>query len=433
LAAWSLSCFALACTKENPKMDPTLLQMHDATAEEPSPTVRSLRDAPAPARPAPASEVLHPGSVRPHHNARLNGRSGVQVMVGPWHVEWSIPLSPSAPPSAVLAAGDRIVIQALDRWSLHDERGKELRFGARLPGDLVIDPDARLLYFAQHNGFLAAARLEDGEVDLLVQVRFGTGFSRTLLWREGSVLGVHGFARPQSDPHEPEVEPTHTLLEVIDLGDPMVKDDIAFVTSSRKLAGMSSHTTPFLVATSGNELVMATTGHVYRADARLRVVDDVDDPFVPVALSLDEHGRAHLLVRKADATALWIIDVNAGERHVGVTLPSEPVGVPPLVGLDHRVFVLVDTGIMAFETDGRLAWNVSTNAAPVGATIAKNGVLVVSAGSQVLQIEADGRMRTALELGEPLATAPVLVSDRELLVATPTRLVSAAPGVRAHR
>lgn len=412
-------------------MDPTLLQMHDATSEEPSATVRSLRDTLA--RPAPASEALHAGSIRPHQNARLNGRSGVEVTVGPWRTEWSVPLASSAPPSAVLAAGNRIVVQALDRWSLRDESGKELRFGARLPGDLVIDPDAGQLYFAEHNGMLAAARLVDGKVDLLVQVRFGTGFSRTLLWREGSVLGVHGFARPQSDPHEPEVEPKHTLLEVIDLGDPVVKDDIGFVTSSRKLAGMSSHTTPFLVATNGSELVMATTGHIYRADARLNVVDDVADDFVPVALSLDEHGRAHLVVRKENATALWIIDVRAGERHVAVTLPREPTNVPPLIGLDHRVFVLLEAGIVAFEPDGRVAWSLTTDAPPVGATIARNGVLVVSAGTQVLQIEPDGRSRTALDVGEPLATAPVLVSDRELLVATPTRLVSAAPGERAHR
>jgi len=48
----------------------------------------------------------------------------------------------------------------------------------------------------------------------------------------------------------------------------------------------------------------------------------------------------------------------------------------------------------------------------------------------VLLVEPDGRSRAALDVGEPLATAPVLASGTELLVATAASLVSARPGPR---
>lgn len=417
-------------TSETKTMDPNLQSLHSDDPVVPEHATRPLRDVPA----APAGVAVDPtggGAVRSHANARHNGRSGVDVAVGPWHAAWSVSLEPTAPAQAVLAVHDRIVVQALGRWSLHDRSGKLLRAVARVEGDVVIDPEARQVLYADANGFLGVARLDDGAVELLVEVQFGDGYSRTVLWRSGRELGVHGFALPQMT-HGSAPPPDHTVIEVIDLGDPIVADSVKFVTSSRKLAGMSSHTVPLFVAAGGSTLVMAVPGHVYRTDARLKVIDDLAEEFVPVSLSLDERDLVHLVVRAASKAALWVLDPKAGERHVTALLPGDPTGVPPLVGWDHRAFVLLQTGVVAIEPDGRTAWTVSTAQAPVGAAIARSGVLLVSVGSQVLQIEPDGRSHVALDVGEPLATAPVLVSDRELLVATPTRLVGAAPGVRAH-
>jgi hypothetical protein len=417
-------------TSETKTMDPNLQPLHSDDPVVPEHATRPLRDVPA----APAGLAVDPtggGAVCSHANPRRNGRSGVDVAVGPWHAAWSVTLEPSAPAQAVLAVQDRIVVQALGRWSLHDRVGKQLRAVARVEGDVVIDPDAKQVLYADANGFLGVARLDDGALELLVEVQFGDGYSRTVLWRKGRELGVHGFALPQMT-HGSAPAPDHTVLEVIDLGDPVVADAVKFVTSSRKLAGMSSHTVPLLVAADGSELVMACSGRVYRADARLKVIDDLAEDFTPVALSLDERSHAYLVVRSKGKAALWVLDPKAGERHVTALLPGDPTAVPPLVGWDHRTFVLLQTGVVAIEPDGSTAWTVSTAQAPVGAAIARSGVLLVSVGSQVLLIEADGRSRTALDVGEPLATAPVLVSDRELLVATPTRLVGAAPGVRPH-
>ncbi len=414
---------------ETKTMDPNLQHLHSDDPVTPEHAARALRDVPATVSPSLATDPPGSGCVRPHANSRRNGRVGVDVAVGPWHVAWSVALEPSAPAEAVLQAHDRIVVQARQRWSLHDPRGKQLRAVTRLPGDMVIDPEARQVFYAEHNGFLGVARLDDGAVDMRVEVQLGGGYSRTLLWRNGGELGLHGFQLQQMT-HGAVPPPDTTLLEVVDLGDPIVKDDFSFVTSSRSIAGMTSHALPFLVAVGGNDVVMAAPGHVYGADARLKIIDDLADDFVPVALSLDEVGLVHLTVQANGKPALWILDIAAGERHVSAPLPGEPTGVPPLVGWDHRAFVLLQTGVVALEPDGRTAWTVSTTAAPVGATITRNGVLVVSVGSQVLQIEPDGRSRMALEVGEPLATAPVLVSSSELLVATAAQLIGGRPGPR---
>jgi hypothetical protein len=411
-------------------MDPNLQDLHHTDPVQPEHGTRPLRDVATAAPASRAADHAGGGSMRRNANARQNGRSGVDVAVGPWHVEWSVPLEPSAPPEAILAVGDRIVVQALGSWTLHDRLGAQLDVAARVVGDVVIDPGAGQIFYGDDNGFLAAARLSDGAVDMGVTVRSGgEGYSCTLLWRDGRQIGVHGFAQPQMS-HRAVPTPDETLLEVIDLGDPVVKDDTRFVTSSRNLAAMSSHAIPFLVAVGVSSVLMAVPGHVYHADAMLKVKDDLTDDFVPVAMSLDELDRVHLVVRTKDEPALWVLDVAAGERHVSVPLAGEPTGAPPLVGWDHRAYVLLRTGVVALEPDGRPAWTVSTTGAPTGAIITRNGVLLVSVGSQVLLIEPDGRSRVALDVGEPLATAPVLVSGTELLVATPTRLLSARPGPR---
>jgi len=434
-ALWPLSLLLLGAPlcktaeDETKTMDPNLQHLHSDDPVVPEHATRPVRDVAAIAPTGLAVDPTGGGAVRSHANARLNGRSGVDVAVGPWHVAWSVPLEPSAPAQAVLAAHDRIVVQAEQRFSLHDRSGKLLRAVSRVAGDVVIDPDARQVLYSDPKGFLGVARLDDGALELLVEVQFGAGYSRTVLWRKGRELGVHGFSQPQMT-HGPAATPDHTVIEVIDLGDPVVADDFKFVTSSRKLAGMSSHVLPLLVAASEGDVVMAVPGRVYRADTRLKVVDDLTDDFVPVALSLDEVGLVHLVVQAKDKPALWILDVAAGERHVSAPLPGDPTGTPALVGWDHRAYVMLRTGVVAIEPDGRPAWTVATSEAPVGATITRNGVLVVAVGSQVLEIEPDGRSRVALDAGDPLATAPVLVSDRELLVASPTRLFSAAPGAR---
>lgn len=415
-------------SNETTTMDPNLQHLHDDDPVVPQHATRPLHDVPAAAA-GLAVDPVGGGAVRSYANARQNGRSGVDVAVGPWHVAWSVPLEPSAPAQAVLAVHDRIVVQARQRFSVHDTRGKLLRAVARVAGEVVIDPDARQIFYSDPKGFLGVARLDDGALEWLVEVEFGGGYSRTLLWRHGRELGVHGFAQPQMT-HGTAPAPDHTVLEVIDLGDPVVADGVKFVTSSRKLAGMSSHVVPLLVAGSGSELVLAAPGRVYRLDARLELEGDLEGDFTPVAMSLDERGHAHLVVQAKGTSALWVLDPSTGERSVSAPLPAEPTTIPPLVGWDHRTYVLLQTGVVAIEPDGREAWTVSTAAAPVGATITRNGLLLVAVGSQVLLVEADGRSRVAIDVGEPLATAPVLVSDRELLVASAGQLVSAAPGVR---
>lgn len=430
-ALWPLAFLLLGapvCNSETKTMDPNLQHLHSDDPVVPEHPTRSVRDVPA----APAGLAVDPiggGAVRSYANARQNGRSGVDVAAGPWHVAWSVPLEPSAPAQAVLAAGDRIVVQADARWSLHDRTGKQLRAVARVAGNVVIDPAAGQVLYADANGFLGAARLDDGALELLVEVQFGDGYSRTVLWRSGRELGVHGFSLPQMT-HGPVPTPDHTVLEVIDLGDPIVADDVKFVTSSRKLAGMSSHTLPLLVAASGSDVVMAAPGRVYRANARLEVIDDVADDFTPVSLSLDERGHAYLVVQTRGKNALWVLDPKTGERSVSTPLAGEPTATPPLVGWDHRSFVLLKTGVVAIEPDGREAWVVSTAQAPVGATITRSGLLLVAVGSQVLLVEPDGRSRVAIDVGEALTTAPALISERELLVASARTLVSAAPGAR---
>jgi len=407
------------CVKENKQMESNLYELETNTPVASKAGPRPLQDTSSPAIHPPARINIPQGAVRPYNTSERNGRNGSAWNGGPSKVLWSVPLNPQNPPSAVLAAGDRIVVQALEQWSLHDARGQPLRTVARGEGEIVIEDG--LVYYTDHKGFFTGARLLDGEPQFLVGLQFGSGFSRTLLWREGPRLAVHGFQIQQMSEERQVAD--QTLLEVVDLGAPMVVDDFKFVTSSTQVAGLSSRTLPFLFAATEHQVVTAIPRRLYLHDATLSITADYQASFSPIALSLDENAFALLVVESEGNTFLWSIDLTTGSRHLTTPLPSAPLPYPPLVGPDHRAFVMVRDGVVAVDPDGTVAWHARTSGSPVGATVCSNGVVVVSAGSSVVAIDPKGESEVVLGVDAEIVTAPVVVSGTQVLVASAGRLV----------
>jgi len=383
--------------------------------------IRSRAQAPPPAAtPGPPR-----GTPRPHGSAQRNGRNAARVSASKWKLAWTRDLEPGFAPSFVLQAGERIALQEPDSWSLLDRDGRVLRREARGPGDLVLDADQGLLYTTDPNGFVAATQLADGEPRFLVAAYFGRGWAREVLAQQGSRLLIESVELPGMA--EPRRNPEYGVFEVQDLGSP-VQTEEGQVTSARRLVAVMSRSRPLLTAMDGDASVVAVPGHVSRLDARLRVTADHGADFEPLALSVDELGRAHLVVRSGKETRLWVV-TREGDRTLDVALAVAPdtIAAPPIVGYDHTVYVVARDRVLAVTANGSQVREYEAGRSIAGAVATADPALVVATGRELVRFDAAGERRLLLALPENLITPPTVAADGAMLAASTAHLFRLVP------
>jgi outer membrane protein assembly factor BamB len=107
------------------------------------------------------------------------------------------------------------------------------------------------------------------------------------------------------------------------------------------------------------------------------------------------------------------------------TLPasSAPFPHPPVVGYDHRVFVIADSQLLAFDPAGGVQWQRPLSSKPGGMVITPTGTLLVSDGSEMVVFLKDGERKRLFDFGkEQLTTPPAVTEKGEILVASQTHL-----------
>ena len=377
----------------------------------------------------PAAEPGDSAVVRPYVNDRLNSRIGVSVPEGVWEVRWQADLAPGLEPAFVLRAGNRILVQGRDLWQLFDRMGESVAVQRVAGSDVVLDPVNKLLYHAMPNGTLGAYQWAEERPAFTLMLLFGAEFERVYFARRGPRMVVASVEQ-RVDPHAPE--PTElALVEVQDLGDPPRASDMKILTSAQLLASVQRKTNVLHAAMNDDTLVVATPGLVEFFDIDLQPAAHFEGRFTPRALSLDEMGRVYLIVEAEDASgethpALWILSANA-EIQVEVAIPAHPAGVyaysPPIVGYDHRVYVLLGNRVLALSPEGETLWTTATGEAIAGAVVTADGKLLVTAGGVLLSLDAGGeRKGIFLVDGDRWTTPPVLTDRQRVLVASERHL-----------
>ncbi len=352
--------------------------------------------------------------VRPLGNPEQNSRLGRALPDGAWKLRWRAPLRGLGTPLDVLSAGDRVVVRAESGWMLFDADGEMLARGPAGDGTMLLDPNDGLLLGLDGAGFLAGWGLADGARRFRMILTMPGDLTYTFIDRPGDLYLASVERR--LPPHTPGV-PSAAFVERITLGAPIAVDDNGTLRSAARLGDLVREVSDLQIARRGETFVLAVTDTLYRADLALRLSARLTGSFRPLALSLDEQGRAHLVVMTATGPALWVVEPD-GRRVVdrSVPLTSKRLLAPPIISHHHQIYLVYADRITAFESDGRSWWDTRLDTI-AGAVLTADDQLLVAAGRQVLAYRgaAAAVLATALD---PLVTPPILSGTGLLLVAS---------------
>lgn len=365
------------------------------------------------ARPRDAAE----GTSFRHADARQDGRLAGALGDARWRLRWKAPLRPGMSPTAVLAAKDRVVV-AGNMWQALDSSGAALAHGGGVGSPVVLDAESGRFQYVDADGAVTAHALADGAKLHFAPLAEGDVFARVFhLLRGGRIVTVG--VEKALDPHGRK-KPERSLVERIDVpASPKLGVGGVLLDSSRP--AMLVLGTPRVVAAADAErLVLAAEGALLTVDlATLQVKSAHTGEFVPVALSLDEAGRAYLLADAAGRRRLWVVTAE-GVRAAAFDLPEDATGPapPPVVGHDHRVYLTAGRRLLAVEPDGRLAWERPLRAPAAGAAVTSDDRLLVCEGGELAAYDAEGvRSVVYAAEGDAFKSPPAMAPDGSIVVA----------------
>lgn len=379
-------------------------------------------------------------------NLSLNGRIPHRLPTGSWALRWACQIQHAQRPEAILTTDERVVTAREGVWELFDLDGNQLRHGATESHRPALDPLTNRLWSVAHSGILSAHELSDGARRFVVHTSSGMDFQRVHLDANAERVLLTSI-EVIDDIHEGGCS-RHAFFERVDLGADTAADASGFLRS----ASLGPHlvfkdddagTRPFasetsrllhspqseprmLAASLGDNLHLATFDRLYVLDRDLQVLRAFSGQFEPLAMSVDERARTHLVVRTAEGDAYWTID-SQGVRVVSVTLPASPsvFVTPPLVAHNHTSYVVSTHAIHAFRSDVGLLWSFAADEEIVGAVITADDRLLITTNRGVYALDARGAAQglLAAPVNASFCAAAVLHSSDAMLVATEAQLL----------
>jgi len=426
LAAWLLSTAGCLPAAESTPLTPMTIQQHTAgESRELTVNAQPIRAAERPALPPRATPGPQDDYLTPFGNPSQNSRVGRPVADGKWEVLWKTPLRPRNTPSFVLQAGDRLAVQATV-WQLFDLEGRLIASNLSGAGQLNLDAPRGLFYFIDKDGYVAARDLPTGKEKFTTMATMGDEGKYPLLYRHGRKFIMAGIER-QLDPHGHHKAST-SEVGVIDLGEPMQVADSGLVLSVKTVGNLKFSDRSLLAALSGERLVVALPKEFLIGDLDGNVKGRWSDKFEPKALSLDELVRSYLVVDFNGTQFLWIMNAE-GQRVLAVALPKDqPVVHPPIIGYDHKVYLVSAKSIQAFDPAGNPVFSIPIKNGFGGAAVTADDKLLVADGPELVVFGSDGLSKVLHSFGkESLKTPAILTPQGRILVATDETLFCLQP------
>ena len=351
-----------------------------------------------------------------------------------WNVAWSSEVAGGVPVS-IQQAGDRVLLQLERFWAVVDANdGAHVESAPILGSDILLHPYGEVFYQEGRNPYsrFVARHMRDGSEAFVTVLPF-SDLDRTHLSVLPDGRFVAGGIAAQLDPHGGAPDEFSGLV-VWSFGDPPEADEVGILMTDELSQVLSHNSRSFLVVQRPGGFVIAVPGGVALPDTDSNLTSVITAEFTrPLQLSVDLAGRIHLFVSQPGGEfAYWLLSPQ-GERLA--TLPwsraDGPLVMPPVVGYDHRPYLISQRVIRALDAEGRLVWELETDDELGGATVTADGKLLVAAGSRVTSYETeDGEVEATILVtieGVTLTTAPILTSDGKLLVASFGRLYSLEP------
>ena len=324
-------------------------------------------------------ELDKSGCLRPFANEQLNSRMPSVLPDAEWEIMWQSNLPDDMPAAFVLRGAGSTVVHHQSSWRLLDQKGRFLARGPRESGYVVIDVENELFYVCHPFGFISARELSNGDERFATFASFGEGFNRTILSRAGQRMLILSVELPTMIDQGAK-DPEYTIIETQDLGNPIRTDEERFLTSATNVRRLMCRGMPFFVASQGTTIAMVAENHIFIADEDLRITDIFRGEFVPLAMSLDEAVRIHLIVRTEDEPrALWVVSPK-GELVMSTGIPTVADYTPPVIGYDHRVYITLGDRVLAISQEGETLWNQHSGGAIAGVVVTADNQLLVASG-----------------------------------------------------
>jgi len=355
----------------------------------------------------------------------LSSRAARELPDGSWKLRWKTAHSSHGVPRHVLADGGRILVQS-DGWQVWDSAGAPLSKGQLGAGQVSLDSAKGLVYSIDLNGMLTASEIVGGKRRYMVLAKGGDAARFHLVLPDGDAFLLAGQQQPrggfeQMDPARrdaPAGTPLATLQRIVVGAEPRVGAS-GLVLSPASTTLMFS-VSRLVAAHNASMIVFAVPGGLFFADQSLQITRAYTIAGTPAVISVDETGRAYLLLVSPGRRELVVITPD-GECVLSQNQAEAGEGQarPPVIGFDHTIFLTVGPRILAIGQAGRELWHYDSASGSAGMLVTPAGLLLSAEGFELAQYDPTGKRSVLFETnGERLCAAPVITSAGNLLVAS---------------
>lgn len=342
-------------------------------------------------------------------------RSGEPLLTDRFTLLWTADAGAAAPPDQLLVGDDLVVLGGLNAQRMFSHAGAPLGERPRGSGASYLEIAGQRLLADDREGGLYTYLLPEGRADGRVMLSpVSEHTTRQILAGPGLLVFVS--ARPSPFGPSPDV-----IVEAVRPRDWGNVSEHGIFYGLQPLAGIIHEERGIAAAAAGRAgPVVALPAGLHWCDWQLRPIAEHRQDWLPLALSADAAGRAHLLAMVGGATHLLIVP-SGGPPLVDLELPGEPAGTlpAPAIAPSGQILVGLPGQLIAVDPRGTILWQTPrAGSSPV--TVSANGVFL-TAGDALVAVTPDGDRTTLWTAPEPLVTAPVLAGDR-LYVASATHL-----------
>jgi putative pyrroloquinoline-quinone-binding quinoprotein len=350
---------------------------------------------------------------QPFANAQLNSRVGFALPSKKWSVLWKADLHPSFVPSWVLQGGNRILVQA-GEFRLFDLEGRKIAADRAGSAPMFLDREKGLFYGTVPTGYFAANQLAKGTPAYLFLPALGDSARRILIARKEKRLLIAGVERPV-DPHG-HVKPTRSVIQVTEIKEPVRTAGPGLLQSGKPLGELYVASPELMAAAGPDQVVFTTPRGIFLADWDLKVRAVVRGAFKVRRFSLGELGGIYLIVQLKTGLEFWLLNREGG-RIYSVTLPPEfpEPPIPPLIGYDHRAYLVASNRITTISDRGDILWSYEASAPIAGAIVTANKRVLLCEGSRIVALNPANQSEVLATLPGTLIAAPVLTSEGAIL------------------
>ncbi len=358
------------------------------------------------------------------NNSGRNSRTSVEVGKNIWDEKWKVPLEDDeASPGQILFCKDRIIVYSDTQWQLFSSEGKKIASGGLGHSEVYMDKSNDVFYFSDYNGLVQARNLKDGSHRFSMFAMYGNSYRRSMFHTKDNFIYIFSIEQ-QEDPHGNHVR-NSSVLELLDIGKPIVVDDKGYLESAHRMNTISFRSIDVVAASTNETWVAAAPGHIIIADKNLNIKKVLKEEFVPQAISLDQSGKIYLIVSTNDKdgttkTSLWIITPD-GERLMNLTLPDNPVEryFPAVIGYESNIFIPYGNKILSYNIKTKKLTEKIIEMPFGGACIDSKDLLVIASGKMIYTLNESGEINYLTHVeNDKLTTNPVFIDSDHLICAS---------------